>query len=243
MTAPAGATTIWLDGVEIELDPRWASSAVREAVHDGSYEHAERSVLASSLSPDDVFLEVGAGLGLLATLAGRTVRRGRVVAIEGNPVMARVARETTARNGVAADIRNVVLLSSPPPASADFYVREDFRDSSLDPAGQGVRTPVAVAETRETIASVGATYLMVDIEGGEIDLLDTTLPECVRAICIETHSRFTGLAAQSKMIARLLADGFVLEIERSVPPVLLFTRELAGSTADSVRPARSDRRS
>lgn len=221
--------TAWLDGVELDVDPTWASPAVREVILDGSYEHAERTVLASSLSADDVFLEVGAGTGLLATLAGRTVRNGGVVAIEANPVMAQVARETTSRNGVRADIRNVVLLSSARSRHADFYVREDFRDSSLDTADAAVQTSVAVADTFDTIQDAGATYLMVDIEGGEIELFETRLPDCVRAICIDTHSRFTGLAPQSQMIVSLLADGFLLDIDRCVPPVLLFTRASAGT--------------
>jgi FkbM family methyltransferase len=226
-TSDAQCSSVWLDGVELDVDPRWASPAVREVIYDGSYEYAERVVLASSLSPDDVFLEVGAGLGLLATLAGRAVRSGCVVAIEANPVMAQVARDTTIRNGVRADVRNVVLKSSPRTKHADFYVREDFRDSSLDPAGEGLCTSVVVADTSETIRAVGATYLMVDIEGGEIEFFDTVLPECVRAICVDTHSRLTGLAALSRMIAQLIASGFLLDIDRCVLPVLLFVRERA----------------
>jgi hypothetical protein len=60
MTRPsAQCGTVWLDGVEFDVDPRWASPAVRKVIYDGSYEYAERAVLGSSLSPDGVFLEVG----------------------------------------------------------------------------------------------------------------------------------------------------------------------------------------
>lgn len=214
-----------IDDVEIRLGQAWASEDVRAALHDGSYEYAERSVLTATLTPDDVYLELGAGLGLLATLAGRTVAPGKVVAIEANPVMADVARQTTSRNGVDADVRNQILARGPRSQTTKFHVRADFRESSLIPGSATVEVAVPVADACETIRSIGATYLMIDIEGDETDLLQMTLPDSVTTLCIDTHSRVTGPAAQSAMVRRLLADGFTLEIDRCIPPVLLFSRE------------------
>ena len=76
----------------------------------------------------------------------------------------------------------------------------------------------------DTIRSTGATYLMVDIEGHETDLLRITLPECVTTVCVDTHSRITGAPAVSAMIRSLLAEGFTLDLERCILPVLLFSR-------------------
>jgi len=50
-----------IDGVEVLLDEAWASSPVRSALRSGSYERAERQVLAATLSPDDRYLELGCG--------------------------------------------------------------------------------------------------------------------------------------------------------------------------------------
>jgi FkbM family methyltransferase len=202
----------------------WGGDPTRHAIYADEYERPERAILAASLSANDVYLEVGAGLGLLATLAGRRVSSGTVVALEANPVMAQVSRETTARNGVTADIRNLVLAPTPSSATATFYIRSDFRASSLTQERGAREISVPVVDAHETIQSVGATYLMVDVEGAETDLLQMSLPRCVAAVCVETHSRVTGPVAQTAMVSKLIADGFTLEIDRCIPPVLLFSR-------------------
>jgi hypothetical protein len=132
------------------------------------------------------------------------------------------------------DVRNVVLLHDPVEAATSFYVFPDFRLSSLSPppeAGRNDKLPaelqrihVPTVDAYATIASVGATYLMVDIEGGEMDLLRRPLPDCVKTVCVELHTEATGIDVQSEMVATLLTDGFDLDIGRSDLPVLLFSR-------------------
>lgn len=229
-----GSELVSIDGVEVMLDEAWACPPVQAALRSESYERAEREVLAATLSSDDTYLELGCGIGLLATLAADRVGDRNVVAIEANPVIAEVARETTSRNGHTIEVRNVVLLEDPVEAVASFYVRPDFRESSLSPLPTVHRddeTPeelqrirVSSADAYGTIASLGASYLMVDIEGGETDLLRLSLPDCVTTICVDLHAEATGIEAQSEMVAALLAKGFDLDIGRSALPVLLFRR-------------------
>jgi hypothetical protein len=79
-----------------------------------------------------------------------------------------------------------------------FYVRPGFRVSSLSPppeAGKNDKLPaelqriqVPVVDAYGAIASLGTTYLMVDIEGGEMDLLRHPLPDCVKTVCVELHT-------------------------------------------------------
>ena len=222
-----------IDGVEVMLDKAWAGPSVRAALRSGSYERAERGVLAATLSPDDTYLELGCGIGVLATLAAARVGDGNVVAVEADPVIAAVARETASRNGHVIDVRNVVLLHDPVEDATSFCVFPDFRLSSLSPPpeagndklpGELQRIQVPVVEAYGAIASVGATYLMVDIEGGEMDLLRRPLPDCVKTLCVELHTEATGIDVQSEMVVTLLTNGFDLDLGRSDLPVLLFSR-------------------
>lgn len=224
-----------IDGVEVMIDETWASPQVRAALRSGSYERAEREVLTATLSPDDTYLELGCGIGILATLAAVRVGDGNVVAVEADPAIATVARETASRNGHAIDVRNAVLLHDPVEAVTTFYARPDFRVSSLSPLPEARRSDESPAELRRmqvpavdafgTIAGVGASYLMVDIEGGETDLLRLPLPDCVTTVCVDLHAEATGIDAQSEMVAALLANGFDLDIGRSDLPALLFRRK------------------
>lgn len=223
-----------IDGVEVMLDEAWAGPSVKAALRSGSYERAEREVLAATLSPDDTYLDLGCGIGVLATLAAARVGDRNVVAVEADPVIAAVARETASRNGHVIDVRNVVLLHDPVEVTTSFYVFPDFRVSRLSPppgAGRNDKLPaelqriqVPVIDAYRAIASVGATYLMVDIEGGEMDLLRHPLPYCVKTVCVELHTKATGIDVQSEMVLTLLTSGFDLDIGRSDLPVLLFSR-------------------
>lgn len=230
----AGAELVTIDGVEIELDETWASPPIREALRSKWYERAERGILAATLSPDDTYLDLGCGIGLLATLAAKRVGAGNVVGVEADPAIATVARETASRNGQAIDVRNVVLIHDPVETLATFHVRADFWASSLspppevgedgDPTAEVRRIQVPAVDARETIAGVGASYLMVDIEGGETDLLRQPLPGCVKTVCVDLHAEATGIDAQSEMVASILANGFDLDVGRSDLPALLFRR-------------------
>ena len=230
----ADADTVVLDEVEVLLDGPWATPKVRAALRSGSYERAERGILTATLSPDDSYLELGCGIGVLATLAATRVGGESVVAIDADPSISTVARDTASRNGHAIDVRNAVLLRELAGTTVDFYVRPDFRLSSLDPSptrkeaetrvADMQKVSVPVVDPYETIADVNASYLMVDIEGGELDLLSQPLPESVRTICVELHLEATEVGARSEMFAAVMDAGFELDFRRSDPPVLLFTR-------------------
>lgn len=230
----ASREQVSIDGVEVMLDEDWTTPSIQAALRSGSYERAERGVLVATLSPDDTYLELGCGIGVLATLAAARVGDENVVAIDADPVIANVARETTSRNGYAIEVRNVALLHDPVEAVTTFYARTDFRLSSLsavpvarkrnESPAELRKVQVSVVDAYETIASVRPSYLMVDIEGGEIDLLRRPLPDCVTTVCVELHTEAAGIDVQSEMLAALLANGFDLDISRSDLPILLFRR-------------------
>lgn len=231
-----GVESARIDGVEVLLDQAWATRSVRKALLTSSYEKKERVVLAATLMPDDTYLELGCGIGVLAAIAAARVGDDSIVVVDADPYLVSVARETTARNGHTIDVRNAVLLHDPVDSMAAFYVRPDFRLSSLTalpkigmadkPPARSRKIQVPVIDAYKTIADVGATYLMVDIEGGETDLLRFPLPNCVATVCVELHSKATGIRAQSQMLAALLANGYDLDVPNSDLPVLLFRRRL-----------------
>lgn len=197
-----------LNGVKLEMGA-WATASIRRLIYQGWYEENERAVLQLTLQPDDIVLELGCGAGYITTLAARTAHHVR--AFEANPAMAHVARSTLARNGVGARIDNAVVERTPKEAMVRFYIEPNFVASSLKPSASG--RPVAVQTCDLASACDGCTYLIVDIEGAEVDLLRGELPG-IRAICVETHPKVTGLPAISDMLVSLFEQGFVLGIDR-----------------------------
>ena len=101
----------------------------------------------------------------------------------------------------------------------------DFWASSLEP-GPGA-TPVTVAghSFDEELARLGTTYLMLDIEGGEVALLmNHALPPHVRAVCMEVHPEIVGDEAVQSLLRKLMDEGLVLDTRVSGEAVVFLER-------------------
>ena len=213
---------ISLGGVRLHLSEPWATPEIRRAIYEGWYEQTERTILQHTLRPDDRYLEVGAGTGLVTTCACKIVGAEKVVAYEGDPRLANQARETAARNGFVADVVNAVLGAGD--GETTFYVDADFRASSLLALENAREIRVPVRSFAAALDRHRPTYLMVDIEGGEIQLLASALPAHVRAVCVETHPAVTGDEAKQAMLMHLMRDGFQLDLHESHNDVAFFAR-------------------
>ncbi len=210
-------------GVMVAIDARWPRAIVG-TLYDGRYEQFEAKVLRATLRPGDRYLEVGAAIGVTTTIACQIVGDGAVTAVEADPALARTAARTAALNGHAPSIINAVLTNDGD-AERRFYVREDFWGSSLSP-GPGTREIAVPARPflRE-LEQTRATYLLVDIEGGEAELLGPSLPDSVRAICLEVHPERLGDEAVQAIVRHLMDQGYILNTHLLGVQVLFFSRE------------------
>jgi FkbM family methyltransferase len=162
---------------------------------------------------------LGSGAGYITAVAAGIAREVR--AFEANPAMVEVGRATLARNRVSATIENAVVERAPKEPTVPFYVASEFVVSSLKPSAVAHRIEVP---TRDLAAVCdGCSYLVVDIEGAEVDLLREELPG-IRAICVETHPSATGLRRIAEMLTSLFEQGFTLDVEQSRKNVLYLQR-------------------
>ena len=91
--------SVRVHGVKLDLDDRWATSRIRRSLYMGWYESQEINALRKTLREDDVYLELGSGVGVVATIVSRLIGSDRVTAYEANPDVAEIARQTFAQNG------------------------------------------------------------------------------------------------------------------------------------------------
>jgi FkbM family methyltransferase len=207
------------NGVKLDLSGPWASYAVHSAIYDGVFEAHEREVLLRTLRPDDVVLELGCGMGYITTLAAGVARE--VHSFDANPQMVEVARATVARNNRRATIENAVLARSPEAETVPFYVDPNFTVSSLSPSDGAKRVDIPLLDLAK--ACEGCTYMIVDIEGAEVDLLSGEIPG-IRAICVECHPWITDAEQITAMLSALFEQGFALDIAKSSEIVLYLER-------------------
>jgi FkbM family methyltransferase len=203
-----------LHGVLLEVGAD-ATPALRRALYAERYERGEARCVRLRLAPDDVVLEVGAGAGFLSTLCALRVGSARVTAVEANPALLPRIRATHAANGVAPALVHGVLAREA--GEAELFVAREFVSSSLrDPGAAEQRAPVRVPRlaVNELLGRVAPTCLVIDIEGGEAELLPAIDWRGVRKLILELHPHVIGEAKTRELLALLAAQG--LREERAI---------------------------
>lgn len=150
--------TFWFDRRDVLLTPFIRSQGVWEA--------DVMKLMARTLRPGDVVVDVGANVGFHAVLASRLVGpAGRVYAVEPMPWTLDVLRANLARH----ECTNVEVI---PVAAADTggSMRLAFREDELSSAGLtngSTGVDVDTAPLDELLPNVTAGLVKVDVEGAE----------------------------------------------------------------------------
>jgi FkbM family methyltransferase len=175
------------------------------------------------LAPDDVVLEIGAGIGFISALCAKRVGSERVTAVEANPALLPRIRATWARNGVAPTLVFGVLAREG--GEAELWVADEFVASAAQApraasaqAGAAARAENSVRVPQlavgELMARVRPSCLVIDIEGGEAELLPAIDWRGVRKLVLEVHPHRIGGPRVRELIELLAAQG--LHEERGI---------------------------
>ncbi|SHK18745.1 methyltransferase, FkbM family [Roseomonas rosea] len=221
------------NGVKIDLShPRVAP--VAEEFRRGSFEGREAKLVRQVVRRHHRILEMGTCTGFVAMIAARIVGAGAILCYEANPQNAALAAHHFAANDLPITIANAVLLSrraaAGKPPTVPFFMSPSLVSSSLIPIPRrdSVEVPVAIFE--EEVSRHGANFLIMDIEGGEVELLGTADLDPITGILMETHYRKAGIGPTDAMIKRLYDRGFRINLRNSGSETLHLYRE--GHEAD-----------
>lgn len=226
---------ITTSGIKVPFVPSIISPKIERPMRNNRYEAGECINLRNTLRAGDRVLELGAGVGLLSTVAGLIPGIESVTTIEANPDLIPLIRETHRLNGVTCvDLRNGVATAENGPDIA-FYLRPDFWASSMEPDSRPFTRKVSLRcyGLKELIAEVNPTVIVADIEGGEMGLFDEADLSGVRSVVIELHPKVYGMAELERILATLAAKGLtgagdrregakVHLLQRAEPPALPF---------------------
>ncbi len=215
----------WVDnqGVLLPTEGPGISPAIRKEIFFGDYEAREIEIVAKRLADDDVVMELGAGIGYLSAYCAMRIGSERVFAYEANPALMELIAATYRANGVAPVVRNVLLAEGE--GSREFHVEPEFwASSAVQGSGKANTISVPQADLNTELRRVRPSFLIVDIEGGEIEFFETADLATVRKICVETHPGIHSSAALSQMLGRLIAQGFALDFTLMRKNVLYLLR-------------------
>ncbi len=193
---------------------------IQEYLCSGLYEFAVLRALESKLAPDDVVMELGTGLGVISTYCAKTTSSDRVFTYEATPAWEPLIRDTYALNGVSPMLFMCMLCDRD--GEQEFYVPEAYWGSS---SGQPPR-PVKVRTKRfnDELTRINPSLLIIDIEGGEYELVQYMIFHNVQKLIISIHPRTLGWEKALTVLSVLDKAGFEMDENASSRKVYYLER-------------------
>lgn len=199
-------------GILLPVDRNVLSPRMELTLASGKYEARERVLSTRIVHAGDVVLELGAGLGFVGSYLRKFTKAGKIICIEANPRLIPYINTVHELNSVenVEVLSGVVIPGYRQARTFPFYCRTDFWASSLDDAAP-YDTVVHVRSLSfpEILEQHRPDVLIMDIEGGELDLLSAPSAGSIRAIVLETHPRVYGADGVRAVEANLARLGFV----------------------------------
>lgn len=219
--------TLVVHGLEVPVSSDDVSPVIWKALQSGSYEGKEARWALRAARPDDRILELGAGIGVITSLLAG-VPGAHVWAFEANPRAVTIARRVLAANRRPNVTLAEGIAAAGPPRDFVFYLRRDFWMSSLVEHQGDYETTMTIQsfDIDHFIAAQKIDLLVMDIEGGEHDLLTKAELPGVERLFLELHDHLYALAGIRDIMEALAAKGFGYDPRGSCGACVLFSRKL-----------------
>lgn len=192
---------------------RFLSEQRIKRIENGRYEGDEINGALSVVTETDRVLEIGAGLGIVGATIALNAKPEKVLSFEANPALMETIQTLYDLNGLndRIEVRNEVLaLGDDRPDTITLYLTNSFLGSSLMSEVGRVRHSVDVptADLAQVIAEFAPTVLIMDIEGGELALLEEMDLSGFRAMTIEFHPKAYDISGMRRCKSIIRDAGF-----------------------------------
>ena len=191
-----------------------------------SYEEKETRAALKVVKRGDRVVELGAGMGYMSSIVAKNCDPAEVHAFEANPALIPCIKRVHSENGISnATVQHALLGEEE--GAADFYVRQNFVESSMLPAPKETvvsRHTVPVLPARQTIADLSPDVLICDIEGAELSVLPLLDLSKLRVAIVELHPQYIGLRGVQMIFDAMTAGGLTYNPRRSNGKVVTWSR-------------------
>jgi len=179
-----------LDGITLDVPGALATPALAGRLADGSFEATEAAAARARVGAGMRVLDLGAGIGFVASILARGAGAENLLAVEANPAMIPVLEANLARNGHgAAKVRHGAVTGGAGVGMVRFQVPRAALGASI------ARPDVPEEEVVEVpgLGLEGLIYehrpelVMMDVEGAEAQLFDQPWNPELRFLVLELH--------------------------------------------------------
>jgi FkbM family methyltransferase len=201
-----------IHGITIPFGPHITPSIAGD-LHARWYEDEEAQIILQRLEPEDVVIELGGGIGYTSALCAKRIDPANVHVYEADPRLEGPIRELYALNDVEPDLQMHPLGAQP--GTFTFHVAVDYWFSSFVPPTQPLRRTLSVEmksfEQEMDRHIPRPNFLIVDIEGGEYDLLLHASLAGIDKLACEVHEDVLGHGRVEEVRHSLHRRGFILD--------------------------------
>jgi len=214
-------------GLDVPVTGDHVSMIVWKMLLRGTYEAPELSALRAILQNSDTVLELGAGMGVVSSVAAKAHPTIHIESYEANPAMIPVIKDLHARNDITnVTLHNMLLLPDTSETPRTFHVAASFAESSLIKGDMDGKSSVQVPQKdiRTVLSKLKPDVILCDIEGAEAEVFPGLDLTGVRAIVLELHPAKISRSAQAEIYDSIAAQGLYPRIELCSGTVVAFER-------------------
>lgn len=202
-----------IEGIKIRVGAH-LSKVIEKSLYSGYYEVAEIKMVKYGIKPDDVVMEIGAGLGLISMYCAKKIGADRVFAYEANPALEQHIRDNYNLNNISPTLE--LCLVGEQVGEQTFYIENSFWSSSITPrTAEAKPIKVPMKSFNEEVRRLNPSFLIIDVEGGEYEILKEADFHNIQKISLELHEPIIGHEKVEFIKNRLFEAGFRVNEEFS----------------------------
>ncbi|SHL33665.1 methyltransferase, FkbM family [Roseovarius marisflavi] len=180
-----------IDGIHLVVPDEMLNPKLSDKLSTGGYEAHEAHAARMRLREGQRVLELGSGIGYIASVCASITGAGNVTTVEGNPNMLPVIRGNLERNGFGAAtvLHGAVGGMKGAAEPIEFDNKKTFwaaRIADMDTTPDSV-VSVPHLGLGDLLKTYRPHVVIMDIEGAEEHLFDAPWPAFVRAVMMELH--------------------------------------------------------
>lgn len=185
------------------------SETARQSLYSGRYELLESDMLQEKLDPSDRVVEFGCGLGVTATVCAKICGSESTYTYEPNPELLPLIKKVFDMNDVNPTLRNAAVAKEP--GEVDLFVNEDFFSTSIY-RRENTKSKVRCQTVglANVLKDIQPTFVLMDVEGAEYDLIGSEIHSSVRKFLFEKHEGTLGPHKVEEVLNWITNEGFTL---------------------------------
>jgi len=197
---------------------------MRKALYRERYEDTEARCILAKLEHDDIVMEIGAGYGFISILCSKAIGSKRVFTYEANPALIPTIKHHFLKNHVSPTLTNAALSTSKA-NEIQFQIESEFWASSIGKkTASSIGLQVPNLYINDEIHKVKPTFLIMDVEGYEAELLPIADFSGICKILVEFHPNIIGEDQLRQLRSVLTHHGYTADTSISERKIIYLER-------------------